>query len=159
MIVVLLHLLQFFTFDRSSSFKKRNMHRFQQTCVEIPTKEHICRLQQTCFKFYKIKSAKLLIGVAVLKKEVHVNSSLRRLTYTRRNRFRLVGSRFQLSLISHLFRIILKAFPPEVIVMSITGADRDAQGKAGAQSEEGGCRRARRGRRRGFDTTSYSSVT
>ena len=56
-----------------------------------------------------------MIGVAVLKKEVHVNSSLRRLTYTRRNRFRLVGSRFQLSLISHLFRIILKAFPPGIV--------------------------------------------
>ena len=58
-----------------------------------------------------------MIGVAVLKKEVHVNSSLRRLTYTRRNRFRLVGSRFQLSLISHLFRIILKAFPPETEIV------------------------------------------
>ena len=34
------------------------------------------------------------------------------MTYTGRNRLRLVGSRFQLSLVSHLFRILLKAFPP-----------------------------------------------
>ena len=46
----------------------------------------------------------------------HVYSSFRGLIYTWRNRLaqssRLVGSRFQLSLVSHLIRIILKVFPP-----------------------------------------------
>ena len=54
-------------------------------------------------------------GSSFSKKEEHVYSSFRRLIYTRRNRLaqssRLVGSRFQLSLVSHLFRIILKVFP------------------------------------------------
>ena len=57
-------------------------------------------------------------GSSFLKKEEHVHSSFRRLIYTRRNRLaqssRLVGSRFQLSLVSHLFRIILKVFPRDM---------------------------------------------
>ena len=93
-------------------------HIFLQNFVLIQPRTSppkICKIFEKCIFekcIFENAFSKKTFGVAVLKKEVNVHSSLRRLIYTRRNRFRLVGSRFQLSLISHLFRIILKAFPP-----------------------------------------------
>ena len=91
----------------------KHVLKFQQKNIYVDCSKHV-------LNFTGLRAKNVWLGLPFWKKEEHVNSSLRRLTYTGRNRLRLVGSRFQLSLVSHLFRIILKAFPPESHFATLT---------------------------------------